>query len=60
MIAQPAPGTGALTRLYGITLAGLTPGEYELVLLVRDELQLKTVELREPFSVERGVGVAAW
>jgi len=50
---------GALTRLYGITLAGLTPGEYELVLLVRDELQLKTAEIREPFIVERGVGVAA-
>ena len=49
---------GALTRLYGITLAGLTPGDYELVLLVRDELQVKTVELREPFAVERGVGVS--
>ena len=50
---------GALTRLYGITLAGLTPGDYELVLLVRDELQVKTAELREPFAVERGVGVSA-
>ena len=49
---------GALTRLYGITLAGLAPGDYELVLLVRDELQVKTVELREPFAVERGVGVS--
>ena len=49
---------GALTRLYGITLAGLTPGDYELVLLVRDELQVKTAELREPFAVERGVGVS--
>ena len=49
---------GALTRLYGITLAGLTPGDYELVVLVRDELQVKIAELREPFGVERGVGVS--
>jgi VWFA-related protein len=50
---------GALTRLYGITLAGLTAGDYELVVLVRDELQVKTAELREPFAVETGVGVSA-
>ncbi len=50
---------GALTRLYGITLAGLTPGDYELVVLVRDQLQVKTAELREPFAVEPGVGVSA-
>lgn len=49
---------GALTRMYGITLAGLAPGDYELVMLIRDELQSKTVELREPFTVERGVGVS--
>jgi hypothetical protein len=56
---QVTPGAdGALTRLYGITLAGLVPGAYELVLIVRDDLQLKTVELREPFRVERGVGVS--
>jgi hypothetical protein len=54
------PGEGgALTRMYGITLAGLEPGAYELVLLVRDDLRPRTVELREPFSVERGVGVSA-
>lgn len=54
------PGDGgALTRMYGITLAGLEPGAYELVLVVRDELRPQTVELREPFRVERGVGVSA-
>jgi VWFA-related protein len=54
------PGDGgALTRMYGITLAGLEPGAYELVLLVRDELRPRTVELREPFRIERGVGVSA-
>jgi hypothetical protein len=54
----PSPD-GALTRMYGITLAGLAPGAYELVLLVRDELLLTSVEMREPFTVERGVGVSA-
>lgn len=55
-----SPGEGgALTRMYGITLAGLEPGAYELVLLVRDELRPSTVEVREPFVVERGVGVSA-
>jgi VWFA-related protein len=53
------PGAdGALTRLYGIALAGLEAGPYELVLVIRDELRLQTVELREPFRVERGVGVS--
>lgn len=55
-----APGAdGALVRMYGIALAGLSPGDYELLLAVRDELAVKAVELREPFAVERGVGVAA-
>ncbi len=52
----PSPD-GVLTRMYGIALAGLTPGDYELVLIVRDELQSQTVELREPFTVGPGVGV---
>jgi hypothetical protein len=49
---------GRLLRLYGIALAGLSPGDYELTLAVRDELAVKAVELREPFTVERGVGVS--
>ena len=47
---------GRLLRLYGIALAGLSPGDYELTLAVRDELAVKAVELREPFTVERAVG----
>jgi VWFA-related protein len=54
------PGAdGALVRMYGIALAGLPPGDYELALAVRDELGVKAVEIREPFTVERGVGVPA-
>jgi hypothetical protein len=37
---------------------GLPPGDYELTLTVRDELAVKAVELREPFTVERAVGVS--
>jgi hypothetical protein len=48
---------GGLVRLYGIALAGLAPGEYALSLEVRDELAIKLVERREPFSVVPGVGV---
>jgi VWFA-related protein len=45
---------GALLRLNGISLTGAAPGDYELVLTVRDELAGKTIEVREPFTVEAG------
>ena len=44
-------------RRFGISLAGLPPGDYELGLAVRDEIGVKLAELREPFSVERQVGI---
>jgi VWFA-related protein len=47
-----ATSVGALMRLNGISLRGAPPGEYELVLSVRDELAGKAVEVREPFVVE--------
>jgi VWFA-related protein len=41
---------GALQRLIGISLKGLGgPGEYQLVLTVKDEIAGKIQELREPF-----------
>jgi VWFA-related protein len=49
---------GGLVRLYGISLAGLAPGDYALALEVRDELGVKVVERREPFSVAPGVGIS--
>jgi VWFA-related protein len=42
---------GALLRLIQIPLAGAPPGEYELVLSVRDEVTGQARELVEPFSV---------
>ncbi len=45
---------GALLRLNGISLNGAAPGEYELVLTVKDELAGNSVEVREPFEIEAG------
>ena len=45
---------GALLRLSGISLRGAPPGEYEIVLTIRDELAGRTVERREPFAVKPG------
>jgi hypothetical protein len=54
------PGAdGSLARIYGISLAGLPPGDYELGLAVRDEVGVKLAELLEPFTVDRAVGVTA-
>jgi hypothetical protein len=47
---------GALLRLNGIPLAGAAPGDYELALTVRDELQGKAIEVREPFTVTGAEG----
>jgi VWFA-related protein len=45
---------GALLRLNGIGLRGAQPGEYELVLTVKDDLAGESVEVREPFEVVPG------
>jgi hypothetical protein len=42
---------GALLRLNGIALRGASPGQYELVLTVKDELAGRPVEVREPFEI---------
>jgi len=42
---------GALLRLNGIALRGAVPGQYDLVLTVKDELSGNTVEVREPFEI---------
>jgi VWFA-related protein len=45
---------GSLLRLNGIALRGATPGEYDLVLTVQDELSGNSVEVREPFTIVPG------
>jgi VWFA-related protein len=42
---------GHLTRQFGFPLAGAPPGEYEIIMTVRDELSGKSIELHEPFTV---------
>jgi hypothetical protein len=43
---------GKVTRLIGSRLEDYAPGDYEFVLNVRDEVADKTIEVREPFTVE--------
>jgi VWFA-related protein len=42
---------GGVTRMIGIPLDGLTPGEYDLMLTIRDELSGKSQELVEPLEI---------
>jgi VWFA-related protein len=46
------PGSlGAISRMIGIPLDGVTPGDYELVLKVRDDLAGRSQELVEPIQI---------
>ena len=42
---------GKLSRMVGTGLPGTAPGEYELVLSVKDEVAGKSLEVREPFTL---------
>jgi VWFA-related protein len=43
---------GAVSTMIGFSLEGAGPGDYELVMRVKDELSGKTLDLREPFHVD--------
>jgi hypothetical protein len=45
---------GKLSRLVGTELRDATPGSYEFVLELRDEIGGGSVEIREPFQVDAG------
>ena len=49
-LINPTPA-GALSRMIGLSLDGAAPGDYEIVMRVKDELSGKALELHEPFSV---------
>jgi VWFA-related protein len=53
---QPAPirptPEGRLARLGGVPLKGMPPGRYELVLSLRDDVSGRSMDVREPFSIE--------
>jgi len=42
---------GRLMRLMGTRLQDFTPGDYEMVLSLKDEIAGKALEVKEPFSV---------
>jgi hypothetical protein len=49
-VLSPFPA-GPLKRLHGISLAGASPGEYELILTIADEVAGRTLTIREPFTI---------
>jgi VWFA-related protein len=60
MRVEPAPikptPEGRLARLGMVPLAGRPPGQYELVLDLRDDVTGKQMEVRERFSIEQPAG----
>jgi len=49
---------GHLSRVFGFRLADATPGEYDLMMTVRDDLGGKSIERHEPFTVVPAFGFA--
>ena len=56
--ASPTPigptSLGKLLRRVGFSLEDAAPGEYEMVITLKDELSGKTLEDKQPFAVEPG------
>ena len=50
-VLADAYGDGRLTRTLGISLQGASPGEYALVLAVKDEKTGETLSVAEPFTI---------
>jgi VWFA-related protein len=52
---EPTPisptSLGQVTRLVGFRLADAPPGDYEMVMAIRDDLAGQSIEVREPFKV---------
>jgi VWFA-related protein len=55
---NPTP-QGGVTRLFGFRVDDLKPGEYDLVLTVRDEVSSLAKEIRETFWIEGAATAAA-
>jgi VWFA-related protein len=49
---------GKLSRLVGTSLEWATPGDYEMVLSLKDQVSNRTLEIREPFRVVAGPAIA--
>jgi hypothetical protein len=50
---------GKLSRIVGSPLGATPPGSYEMVLTLKDEVAGKTLEIREPFTVEAAGAASA-
>jgi hypothetical protein len=54
--AEPTPiavtPKGVVSRRIALSMDGMEPGEYELVMSVADTIAGKTIEVREPFTLE--------
>jgi VWFA-related protein len=50
---------GKLTRMFGFRLADAPPGDYEILMTIRDELAGQSMEIREPFKVGPPLPVSA-
>jgi len=50
---------GKLTRLFGFRLVDAAPGEYEILMTIRDELAGQSMEILEPFTVGPPLPVTA-
>jgi VWFA-related protein len=53
----PTP-TGALSRMIGFSLENASPGDYQLLMRIKDQLSGDTLELREPFKVTASLPAA--
>jgi VWFA-related protein len=42
---------GQVTRMFGFRLEGAEPGDYEIIMAIRDDLAGRSFEMREPFKV---------
>jgi VWFA-related protein len=49
---------GSVNRMFGFRVDGFRPGEYDIVLTVKDEVAGQTQEIREPFRIESNLEVA--
>jgi VWFA-related protein len=49
---------GHLARMFGFRLGAAPPGQYDLMMTLRDELSGKSLELHEPFTVVPAFGFA--
>jgi VWFA-related protein len=55
----PPTGQGAVRQLFAFRTAGWAPGEYELVLTIRDAVSGESKDVRESFAIEKGEAAAA-